>query len=339
MIQRIKETLINNPDMIMDILERYDFYKPHIASGSIRFGFTETSGINNISIKLSNNESIFVKDFVRGYSGDIFAYIQEARGVSFKDVISVCKEVTGIKEGYSTSPKKELFGGFYSRIKHKSKEEPVIKTYDDSIMEQYKIGLCLKFFKDGIDYDTQRFFDVRYDEVSQRIVFPIRNDTGEIMGIKGRRNYETDNENDPKYLYLTPCNMSKTLYGYSEHYKDLSLSKTIIIFESEKSVMLAHQYGYNNCVALGSNNLSEEQARLIMQLNPDKIYFMLDKNLAKENTLKDVERFKMYKRFSDVEIYWWNWEYDDELPDKSAPVDKGKEIFEQCLELQTDLIE
>lgn len=338
MIQRIKETLYNNPDLIMDVLERYGFYKPHLSSGSIRCGFSETGGINNISIKLRNNESLFVKDFVRGYSGDIFAYIQEARDVTFKDVITVCKEVTGITESYSSAPKKELFGGFYSKIKHKVKDEDEIKTYDDSVMDKYNIGLCMKFFKDGIGYDTQRFFDVRYDDVSQRIVFPIKSPTGDIIGIKGRRNYETENENDPKYLYLTPCNMSKTLYGYSEHYKGLSTTKIVLIFESEKSVMLAHQYGYENSVALGSNNLSEEQAKLIMQLNPDKIYFLLDKSLPKENTLKDASRFDMYKKFHDMEIYWWNWEYDDELPDKSAPVDCGKELFEQCLELQTELI-
>ena len=78
-----------------------------------------------------------MKDFVRGYSGDIFAYIQEARDVSFKDVITVCKEITGITESYSSAPKKELFGGFYSKIKHKVKDEEEIKTYDDSVMDKY----------------------------------------------------------------------------------------------------------------------------------------------------------------------------------------------------------
>ena len=52
-----------------------------------------------------------------------------------------------------------------------------------------------------------------------------------------------------------------------------------MIFESEKSVLQCASYGYNNAVALGSNNLSEHQAKLILQLNPEHIIFMLDNNI------------------------------------------------------------
>ena len=124
--------------------------------------------------------------------------------------------------------------------------------------------------------------------------------------------------------------MSQTLFGYSENY-DTLYESDILVFESEKSVMVLDSWGYHNAVALGSNSLSAVQAKLLMSLNPKSITFMLDNNLPLENTKRNAEVLKEFCRLRSVDIKYWNWTYNLDLDEKAAPCDEGKSVFEYIL--------
>ena len=58
------------------------------------------------------------------------------------------------------------------------------------------------FFKDNIDYGTQAKFEVGYDEQTNRITIPIRDEIGTLVGVKGRMFGKAQKDGELKYLYI-----------------------------------------------------------------------------------------------------------------------------------------
>lgn len=328
MLKEVKKELLNNPQTIIHILEFYDFYKPRIKNNEIRCGIAEGHDPTAIRIKLKDNTNLFVKDFGRNLDYDLITYIVKIRNIDFIDVLQKIKAEVGITDFYNFNVNQSIFGGFYDKIR-KNNSSLCVKSYSESILKDYQNVYNYRFAKDKISFETQERFQIGYSLEAQRITIPIRNVYGEIIGIKGRANWEVDAE-EPKYLYLVSCSMSSTLYGYCQNYKHLS-GENVIIFEAEKSVLQCHSYGIYNCVSLGSNSLSTTQCKLLMELNPKNIIFMLDKDLDYENTKTNIIKLSAFTRMSDVKIFWWDWNKNKRLPSKSSPSDFGKEVFKDIL--------
>lgn len=329
MLEEVKSQLLENPESIQHILETFEFDRVRIRNTEIRCAFEHGMNPTAVVIRLKDNENLFVKDYERNVSYDLITYIVKMKHISFKDVINVIKRETGIKSLYNFKKRVGLFGGLFDGIR-KGNDDMDIQTYPEDILNQYEDVPNLLWMRDGINIETQRKWNVGYDIESQRITLPIRTPTNEIMAIKARANFELS-EFDPKYLYLVKGPMSQTLFGYSENYNSL-YEGNIMIFESEKSVLLLDSWGYNNAVALGSNSLSTAQAKLIMSLNPKSVTFMLDNSLPLENTKKNIEMLKTFCKMRTLEIRFWNWNYNLDLDDKCAPCDGGKEEFIYILE-------
>lgn len=328
MLEEVKSQLLDNPEYIQHILETFDFDKIKIRNNEIRCAFTYGMNPTAVVIRLKDNENLFVKDYERNVSYDLITYLVKIKNIPFKDVINVIKKETGIESLYNFRKKVGLFGGIYDHIKRQN-DSLEVKTYSEDILQEYENVPNLRWLQDGISLETQQKWNVGYDIDSQRITLPIRTATGEIMAIKGRANFELS-EYEPKYLFLKQGPMSQTLFGYSENYDSL-YEGDILIFESEKSVLLLDSWGYNNVIALGSNSLSTAQAKLIMSLNPKSITFMLDNSLPLENTKRNVDILKQFCKMRVLDIKFWDWTCNLNLEDKAAPCDDGKEEFEYIL--------
>ena len=109
MLSEIKEELIKQPDAIIALLEHFDFAHIKPSSREIRFARDECGG-HNISIRLANNENVYVNDFARGVSKDIFSYIIQEKSVTFRDVIQKTKQILGLGDDWRPQQKKLLFG-------------------------------------------------------------------------------------------------------------------------------------------------------------------------------------------------------------------------------------
>ena len=253
----------------------------------------------------------------------------QEKNVKFKDVLINIKNILHLSDDWRPQNRRLIFGGVYEHIIHRADSPP--KTYDESILDDYLKVPNVRFQRDHISLETQMEFGFSYDVNTDRIVIPIRDQHGSLMGVKGRRNYETDNEDDPKYLYLVPCQMSKTLFGYSTNYSSM-YGGTVMIFESEKSVLQCASYGYHNAVALGSNSLSEYQAKMILSLNPQKVIFMLDNDLPLNNTKRNIDMLCSVATMRDLQISYFDWTECLDLPAKASASDEGKEVFEYILE-------
>lgn len=239
MLADIKKELINHPDKLKDVLEHFGYCNIVIRPKYISFGRDEKSSKKSIVINLENNEYLYTIDYARNIRKDIFSYIIEQRKVEFIDVLNEVRHALGITDYYDFFDNKGIFGGFYEKIRKRRTNK--VNTYDDSILNCYVNCGNTKFLADNISLLSQKFFDIRYDIESQGIVIPIRNQFGQLMGVKERFNYDVA-DGEMKYFYAVPCSMSQTLFGYSQNYEFL-VDNTIYIFEAERVVCNAFLMG------------------------------------------------------------------------------------------------
>lgn len=333
MLKEIKKELLNQPEKLKEVLEHYNFHNVIVHQSYISFGRSVDSSKKSIVIRLTNNDYLYVKDYARNIQKDLFTYISEQRLVEFADILSVVKSILNITDYYDFFGDRGIFGGFYERIRKRNFSK--INTYDESLLDKYKQYANVRFLKDHISIDAQHFFGIRYDVESQGIVIPIRNQLGQLMGVKVRCNYEVE-DGEMKYYYLVPCSMSQTLFGYSQNYNHL-VGNTVYVLESEKSVMQCYSYGIRNCVALGSGSISNKQVQMLFELNPKKIVFLHDTGFKQEYFDRNIAMIKNYSRFSEVEIGFWDY-IGKGYEDKVSPSDLGKVKFEQIISTEIKMI-
>lgn len=177
------------------------------------------------------------------------------------------------------------------------------------------------FRKDGILSSTQREFGIGYDVFTDRIIYPVHNKLGQLCGVKGRYVGEDKHVAEmKKYLYLIPCDKSIELYNLHRAFSYIEEQNEVLVFESAKSVMLAHQYGFKHSVSIEGNELSEYQAFLLKELNV-KILFCFDEDMEKSHIKKQAQLIKNRLMFAIIDK-------DNLLKKKMSPVDAGKTIWQ-----------
>ena len=333
MLKEIKKELLDNPEKLKELLEYFNFYNVHIHQSYISFGRAQDTSKKSIVVRLEKNDYLYVTDYARNISKDLFLYISEQRLVDFKDIIGVVRNILGVDNFSLFNESHGIFGGFYEKIRKRS--EYSVRTYDESVLDKYIPLANKRFINDNISIAAQQFFGVRYDVESQGIVIPIHNQIGELIGAKVRCNYEVQ-DGEMKYYYLIPCQASQTLYGYSQNYNYLT-NNIIYIYEAEKSIMQCFSYGIRNCVALGSGSISRKQVRMLLELNPKKIIFMHDVGYDLENILRNINMVKNYSRFSEVELGYWDF-FDRLYDNKVSASDLGKKELLRIMDTEIKMI-
>ncbi|MCF8451202.1 MAG: DNA primase [Taibaiella sp.] len=106
-----------------------------------------------------------------------------------------------------------------------------------------------------------------YDVYRGRVIFPIQNMTGRILGF-GARILKTSDK-APKYIN-TPENelyiKSKVLYGMYQSRQAIGKLDECLLVEGYTDVISLHQGGVENVVSSSGTSLTEDQLRLIAQL-------------------------------------------------------------------------
>lgn len=333
MINKLKQMLLENPENIAALLSAYDFEKISIRNNELRFAHDSDGGANNVSIRTDQDRNSYlnVADYSHGIYTDIFSYIIQECGVTFKDVLTTTKNILGLDEHWTAPSKcRPLFGGIYQRIINKTSPEP--KVYPEEILKQYvPIGNEL-WLKDGISLEVQREFDVCFSPEDNAIIFPWKDAKDDIIAIKSRYN-GTPPEGMSKYFYPIGGNISSSLYGYSQNYQYL-YGNDVVITEAEKSCLQGCTFKYRNIVAIGSNNLSEAQAKLILQLQPKRIIMALDEGLEFKQIKKNLDLLKSLATMRQVELYYWDSTLDLDIPSKASPTDMGAEKFNEIMQEQ-----
>ncbi|HNS16241.1 MAG TPA: DNA primase [Bacteroidales bacterium] len=103
-----------------------------------------------------------------------------------------------------------------------------------------------------------------YDRFRSRVIFPIHNLTGRVIGFGGR--IRTTAENKPKYINSPESdiyNKSKALYGIFFAKNAIIRQDNCYLVEGYTDVISLHQAGIENVVASSGTSLTTDQIKLI----------------------------------------------------------------------------
>jgi DNA primase len=153
------------------------------------------------------------------------------------------------------------------------------RGFDEAILQKFQIGYCLQerdaFVRTAlaaqynIEYLQKSGLVVvrderNYDNYRGRIIFPVHNQTGKIIGFGAR--IIAKNDRAPKYIN-TPENeiyiKSKILYGTYFARQAIDKNDECLLVEGYTDVVSLHQAGIENVVASGGTSLTQDQLRLV----------------------------------------------------------------------------
>jgi DNA primase len=116
------------------------------------------------------------------------------------------------------------------------------------------------------------------DYFRNRIMFPIRNLSGRVVGFAGR----VLDDSEPKYLNSMEnpiYHKGKILYGLDQTKDDIRAGRTAIIVEGYVDHLMLWQSGVTNVAAVCGTSLTEDQARLLARY-AKRIYIINDGDRA-----------------------------------------------------------
>ena len=117
-----------------------------------------------------------------------------------------------------------------------------------------------------------------YDRFKGRVLFSIHDGQGRPVGFGGRVLPELGTKSPAKYVNSpeTPLfTKSKLLYGLDLARDALRKNRTALVMEGYTDVIVAHQYGFQNAVAVLGTALGESHVRLL-KTHVDRIVLVLD---------------------------------------------------------------
>ena len=327
----LQNKIIENPDYIIKILEELKFENIADKGKYIMFSNhgSDTRGCSILK------ENLVYQNFSHGESGNIFTLVMSEKNFNFPEGLKWVANKLGLSDELVNSKIKYPFGGFYKKIiREATNPELNVQTYDESILNEYPIACTKRFFDDGIDYQTQEKFNLRYDHYNHTILIPTYSFDGKLVGIKARSN---DDNSDMRYWAAVPYSKTCTLYGYHQNYKSITEKKICIIVEAEKSVLQASSFGCFVVLAVSGHSISDVQARYIKSLMPDKIIVAFDEGLSEEELIFESKKLELSTKLANTKV---GYIYDEnnellEKDSKLSPTDLGKDVFNKLIKNYT----
>ena len=110
------------------------------------------------------------------------------------------------------------------------------------------------------------------DRFRYRLVWPIHDITGDVVGFGARKLASDEEDNGPKYLNTpeTPIyKKSQLLYGLDRAKKEIAKSRQVVVVEGYTDVMAAHLSGVTTAVATCGTAFGDDHIRILRRLLMD----------------------------------------------------------------------
>ena len=180
------------------------------------------------------------------------------------------------ERGFSQSTIDKFQLGYSSDERRKFSETAVKNSYKPEYLVKTGMSILSNNHVDGNPITVTDIFD-RY---TGRVMFPIHNITGKVIGFGGR--ILTNDKKQAKYINSPQTDIydkSKTLYGLFQAKKTIIQEDTCFLVEGYTDVISMHQSGIENVVASSGTSLTVEQIKLIHRFTKN-ITILYDGDLA-----------------------------------------------------------
>lgn len=252
------------------------------------------------SFTVSPTKGIY-KCFGCGKAGNVITFVQEHEKLTYPETIvwlakrynieveetevsNEAKEKMQLEE--SLRIVNQFAASYFSEQLFETEEGKLIgmsyfkqRGFREDTIKKFQLGYCvedrLAFSKEALQkgYSKELLIKAglvseRYDQLASiyagRVIFPIHNQSGKIIGF-GARTLKTSDKT-PKYIN-TPENeiylKSKTLYGIYFSRNSISKENSCLLVEGYTDVISLHQAGVEHVVASSGTSLTEDQLKLV----------------------------------------------------------------------------
>ncbi|MDU2311250.1 MAG: DNA primase [Varibaculum cambriense] len=242
-----------------------------------------------------------------GEGGDVIKFVENVHHLSFTEAVQYLADKTGVTLHYEdtgAAEKKDPNRVSRSRILEANRnaaqffrsqlgsKEAVgaqkflsARGFDADIAARFSLGYAPDSWDALLSFLRKRGFTEPelaasglfsrgqrgpYDRFRGRLIWPIANLTGEVVGFGARRLSEDDK--GPKYLNTPETAVykkSKVLYGIDRAKKAISKQRRIVVVEGYTDVMAAHLAGVECAVATCGTAFSSDHVQIVRRLLGD----------------------------------------------------------------------
>lgn len=311
----IDNEIINKIRNSINIVDVIGNYVPLSSKGRNFFGVCPFHDDHSPSMSVSPDKQIYTC-FSCGATGNVFTFIQDYEHISFLEAVKKISLEVGINIGINieTNKKKNdlveynilnlaqkyFVNNLNSSVGLDAIEYLKKRKINNELIEKFGIGLALNENKNlsnflinkGYSEDLLKMIglindDGSYDIFRNRIMFPIHDHLGQIVGYSGRIYH---NEDQAKYVNSKSSLIFKKgeiLYNYHLAKDEARKNKYVILVEGFMDVIRLSSVGINSAVALMGTALTNDQINLLKQLKT-KVIVCLDNDEAGENATLSV---------------------------------------------------
>ena len=235
-----------------------------------------------------------------GEGGDIFKFLMKYENLEFYEALKILAEKAGVELKKISPAEHKQFGILYD-ISQSAKDffkkqlEQSTETLNylkerglkKETIEEFELGLAPNKFDDLSRYLTNSGYDIKdveraglifktergsyVDRFRERIMFPLYNHFGKVVGFSGRVLPRLESEKPELGKYInTPetliFNKSRILYGFHKTKKHILEQKSAVLVEGQMDFLMAYQDGVKNVIATSGTALTFDHLKTIRRL-------------------------------------------------------------------------
>jgi len=293
------EEVVDRVRQYNDIVEVITDYVALKRSGKNYFGLCPFHPEKTPSFSVSPEKQMFYC-FGCQTGGDVFSFIMKKEGLDFRGALEFLADRAGIElpqpgsaGGQASRERQELYrvlegaARYFENLLRSGPGEPARRYLKDrgldpETVERFRLGyagrswdgLLKAFTRQGIELARleqaglilpRRDGSGYYDRFRDRVIFPIRDRRGRVIGFGGR----SLNDGTPKYLNSPETALfhkRETWYALDLAREEIRRTGTVLVVEGYMDAIAGHQYGFKNVVASLGTSLTLEQARILSTL-------------------------------------------------------------------------
>lgn len=254
--------------------------------------------------------------FSCGKGGDIFKFVMEIEGVDFREALEKLAQKAGVilkRENLALkSERKKLHEiletaakFFEQNLKNQKEILDYLKSrgLQQETIEEFRLGYSSESAAQIFNFLKEKEYSIQdiektgliikgergyYDRFRDRIMFPIFDLSGNVVGFGGRIFKEKEGQDLAKYINSPNTllyDKSRILYGLNKAQLEIRKQDFCILVEGYMDLIMSHQAGVKNVVAASGTALSEHQLNLISRYT-NNLYMSFDMDSAGEAATK-----------------------------------------------------
>ncbi|MGF2144101.1 DNA primase [Vagococcus fluvialis] len=354
--------MVRQQTNIVDVVGQYVQLKK---SGKNYLGLCPFHNEKSPSFSVAEDKQIF-HCFGCGKGGNVFSFIQEIEGLSFPESVEKVADLANISVSLNLtnrpqvmSPKvleesqliqiHEKTSELYHHIlmntqvgekaleylKERGLTEEVIKTFQIGFAPRDRRLLHKVLEKDNYSDEVLKKTGLLFqledgnwiDRFYQRIMFPITNFQGKVIGFSGRilEDVDFDATDQPKYLNSPETDLFNKrfiLYNFHQSRTEIRKKNEVILFEGFMDVISAWMSGVKNGVASMGTSLTMEQINALEKISDEVLIAYDGDNAGIEATSRAIDLLSNQSSMG-IQII--------SIPDKMDPDDYRRKYGEDNL--------